>query len=147
MDTSTSGCRFRWQNAKGSDSGQVDRTVQSDDNTPHQLQVLSLFAMQPHAQDNADNSVRLDGDWQIGLIRWVESRDNIFEAGGRIIGFSATACGVRLETKDNRSQAFVPALLLSGSDKLGSKTRYCYQNSIFVWVIKLSCGSAPNKRY
>ena len=78
--------------------------------------------MQPHAQDNADNSVRLDGDWQIGLIRWVESRDNIFEAGGRIIGFSATACGVRLETKDNRSQVFVPALLLSGSDKLGSKT-------------------------
>ena len=122
MDTSTTGCRFRWQNATGSDSGQVDRTVQSDDNTPHQLQVLSLFAMQRHAQDNADNSVRLDGDWQIGLIRWVESRDNIFEAGGRIIGFSPTACGVRLETKDNRSQVFVPALLLSGSDKLGSKT-------------------------
>ncbi len=128
MDTSTTGCRFKWNLAQqsGTDANVVDEAGGAADKARStNLQVLSLFAMQiqaPESQPRGGNRIDIHSGWQIGLIRWIETQDGVLEAGGRIIGYSATACGLRLENKDSRSQVFVPALLLAGNDTLNTKT-------------------------
>lgn len=94
---------------------------------PLNMQVLSMFALQTAAG-------KKNHTWEIGIIRWIENNDNNIQAGGDIIGYSATACGIRLASNDGRSQDFVPALLIAGNHKLGTKTtlmipRYHFKTS------------------
>lgn len=84
------------------------------DFAPPVLQVLKLFAMRDDNQEEATQ-------WQIGIVRWIETIEDRLQAGGRLLGYSVTACGIRLENNDGRTQDFVAALLIAGNDKLKTK--------------------------
>lgn len=91
------------------------QSANDDVNYNTSLKVLSLIAILPDGDDP-------NSRWELGIVRWIDHEDNGVQAGARLIGYSVTACGIRLETKDNRSQDFVPALLVSGNESLETKT-------------------------
>lgn len=78
------------------------------------LRVASLFAIQHESEQNKKN-------WKLGIVRWIEAVENGLEVGAQLLGVSITACGVRLDSNDGRSQDFVAALLIAGSDNLNTK--------------------------
>lgn len=82
---------------------------------PPVLQVMSLFAMR--SEDEG-----CDDWWELGIIRWIETAKGRMEAGGKLLGLTATACGIRLENNDGRSQDFVAAILIAGSESLKTKS-------------------------
>lgn len=79
------------------------------------LKILSIFALMPDKTD-------AESSWELGVIRWIENKERSIEAGARLMGYAITACGVRLESKDERSQDFVVALLVAGNESLGTQT-------------------------
>jgi len=78
------------------------------------LQVMSLFAIQNELEQDKKK-------WKLGIVRWIEAVEDELEVGAQLLGVSITACGVRLDSNDDRSQDFVAALLIAGSDSLNTK--------------------------
>lgn len=104
-----------------------DQTETPEQFAPPILQVMSLFAMRSETELS-------DPQWAIGIVRWIETAEDKLEAGGKLLGLSATACGVRLENNDGRSQDFVAALLIAGSESLKTRSsiiipRYHFKES------------------
>ncbi len=116
LDKSTSGYRF---NSSDKNAFDLDDGTRLESVTSHKysslLKVLSLFALMPDPTD--PNST-----WELGMIRWLDHQENAIQAGSRLVGYSITACGVRLDSKDERSHDFVPALLVAGNETLETKT-------------------------
>ncbi len=119
LDKSTSGYRFNSSDRSAFDAKDDGRTPAIAHAYTHQcgalLKVLSLFAIMP-------NPIEPNSTWQLGMIRWIDHQDNCIQAGSRLIGYSITACGVRLDSKDDRSHDFVPALLVAGNETLETRT-------------------------
>ncbi|MDO5768496.1 MAG: hypothetical protein Q4P13_03245 [Psychrobacter sp.] len=114
----------RWLNESIQFGGESDGTKQF---APPILQVMSLFAMRSETEMS-------DPQWAIGIVRWIETVEDKLEAGGKLLGLSATACGIRLENNDGRSQDFVAALLVAGSESLKTRSsiiipRYHFKQS------------------
>ena len=78
---------------------------------PPRLKSMSLFLLSPHPEDIKEN-------WALGVVRWLNIDEQLVEAEAQILGHAPTACALRLVDRDNRSQAFVPALLLAREDTL-----------------------------
>lgn len=78
---------------------------------PPRLKSMSLFLLSPHPEDIRKN-------WALGVVRWLTIDDQYVEAEAQILGHAPTACALRLDNRDNRSQRFVPALLLAREETL-----------------------------
>ncbi len=115
LDKSVSGYRFNSRDRRAADDNDERNGGDMHAQCSSLLKILSLFALMP-------NSSQPNSTWQLGLIRWIEHKENHIEAGSRLIGYSITACGVRLDMRDDRSQDFVPALLVAGNETLQTKT-------------------------
>jgi hypothetical protein len=72
---------------------------------------MSLFLLST-PQSNAAESLSL------GMVRWLTINDSYVEVDGQILGHAPMACALRLDNRDNRSQSFIPALLLAKDDGL-----------------------------
>ncbi|MBS9778984.1 MAG: hypothetical protein KGV51_00005 [Moraxellaceae bacterium] len=127
LDKSTSGYRFNSTDKKAFDI-KDGRTPPIAHSYTYQsgalLKVLSLFAIMP-------NPLEPNSTWQLGMIRWLDHQDNCIQAGSKLIGYSVTACGVRLEDRDERTRDFVPALLVAGNETLETKTSLILPNYHF----------------
>lgn len=77
--------------------------------------VLTLFALLPDEDDEQYH-------WELGVLRWIKHSEETIETGGRLVGYSLTACGIRLENHDERSQDFIAGLLVAGNETLGTST-------------------------
>ncbi len=128
LDKSTSGYCFNSRDRSAFQIKNDGRTQSIAHSYTHQcgalLKVLSLFAIIP-------NAIEPNNTWQLGMIRWIDHQDNCIQAGSRMIGYSITACGVRLDTNDERSHDFVPALLVAGNETLETKTNLILPNYHF----------------
>lgn len=78
------------------------------------LPVFGLFAMMSLRSDNTH-------PWRLGIVHWAESKEDSVEVDGRFLGRILSVCGIRLSTRDMRSQDFVQAFLVSG-DQLNQQT-------------------------
>ncbi len=78
---------------------------------PPRLQIMGLFLLSSH-QDNVKES------WSLGMVRWLTIDDEYVEVEGQILGHTPTACALRLDNRDTRSQSFIPALLLASEESL-----------------------------
>ncbi len=116
LDKSTSGYRFSSDDKSAFDVSDGTRLETSHTHKYSSLlKVLSLFALMPDPTD--PNST-----WELGMIRWLDHQESGIQAGSRLVGYSITACGVRLDSKDDRSHDFVPSLLVAGNETLETKT-------------------------
>lgn len=82
-------------------------------NCPY-LPIFGLFALKS-TQANAQHP------WRLGLVHWVDAKDDSLEVGGRFLGRVLSVCGIRLNGRDMRGKDFVQALLVSG-DELNQQT-------------------------
>lgn len=82
-------------------------------NCPY-LPIFGLFALK--SQQSANRH-----PWRLGLVHWVDVKDDSVEVGGRFLGRVLSVCGVRLNGRDMRSKDFVQAFLVSG-DELNQQT-------------------------
>lgn len=80
---------------------------------PPHLQIMSLFLLTDHKACRKDN-------WALGLVRWLTLNDEFVEVESQTLGHAPTACALRLDGHDHRSQSFVPALLLGAEKSLGT---------------------------
>lgn len=80
---------------------------------PLRLKMMSLFLLNNPRQDAQDS-------WLLGVVRWLSVDDDHVEAEGQILAHKLTACALRLDSVDSRSQYFVPALLIDGEETLQS---------------------------
>lgn len=78
------------------------------------LPIFGLFAMKS-TQSTSKHP------WRLGLVHWVDAKDDCIEVGGRFLGRVLSVCGIRLNSRDMRSKDFVQALLVSG-DELNQQT-------------------------
>lgn len=125
MDVSKTGYRFSFgesedievsdDNVNGAIEYEKKSAIKQAAANSTALKVLSIFALMPDKGDAESN-------WELGVIRWIENKNRSIEAGARIIGYAVTACGIRLETKDERSQDFVMGLLIAGNESLATQT-------------------------
>lgn len=76
---------------------------------PLPLMSLLLLCRQP---DNGEPT------WSIGIVRWVNFEDRYTEAEWQILGHKLTACALRLDSRDHRSQNFVPAFMIASDKEL-----------------------------
>lgn len=76
--------------------------------------VLGLFALKSTHSTNKH-------PWQLGVVCWAQENDADLNVDGRFLGRALAVCGVRLQTRDKRSQDFVQAFLLAG-DESGHQT-------------------------
>lgn len=96
-------------------SDSSDRLRATNEFSPPVLQVMSLFAIQNDLEKDHKK-------WEVGLVRWIEAADEQIEVGAQLLGRSVTACGIRLDNNDGRSQDFVAALLIAGNADLNIKS-------------------------
>lgn len=82
-------------------------------NCPY-LPIFGLFAMKSSQSANKN-------PWRLGLVHWVDAKEDCIEVGGRFLGRVLSVCGIRLNTRDMRGKDFVQALLVSG-DELNQQT-------------------------
>ncbi len=82
-------------------------------NRPY-LPVFSLFAMKSPKSNHKY-------PWRLGIVHWAEGKAEHVEVDGRFLGRILSACGIRLNTRDMRSQEFVQAFLIAG-DELSQQT-------------------------
>jgi hypothetical protein len=92
-----------------------NRVMATSEFAPPVLQVMSLFAIHNDLEKNSKK-------WEVGLVRWIEAADEQIEVGAQLLGRSVTACGIRLDNNDGRSQDFVAALLIAGNADLNTKS-------------------------
>ncbi|ALF60158.1 hypothetical protein [Psychrobacter urativorans] len=103
---------------------------------PPRLCIMSLFLLCHHQdqegqeksaqkQDTQKYSHQADDyqendkeNWSLGMVRWLTIDAEYVEAEAQILGNAPTACALRLDNRDNRSQSFIPALLLAAEDDL-----------------------------
>lgn len=78
------------------------------------LPVFSLFAMKSPRSTH-------QFPWRLGIVYWAEGKGEHVEVDGRFLGRILSVCGIRLNTRDARSQAFVQAFLIAG-DELNQQT-------------------------
>ena len=76
---------------------------------PPRLKNMSLFLL------DSDSDTQ---NWSLGVVHWLTIDNAYVEAEAQIIGHRPTACALRLEQGDTRSQRFVPALLLGRDSRL-----------------------------
>lgn len=82
-------------------------------NCPY-LPIFGLFALK-------STQVANQHPWRLGLVHWVDAKDDSLEVGGRFLGRVLSVCGIRLNGRDMRGKDFVQALLVSG-DELNQQT-------------------------
>lgn len=99
---------------------------------PPHLQIMNLFLISGHlpsnkgqlssTQQSSQQSAKQSSNQKsaLGLVRWLNLEDEFIETEAQILGHSPTACALRLDERDNRNQAFVPALLLAAEESLGT---------------------------
>ncbi len=91
----------------------IDDTVAFDrtDTAPPSLPLMSLLLLcrQP------DNS---EPTWSIGIVRWLNLDNETIEVEWQILGHKLTACALRLDNRDHRSQSFVPAFMVASDKEL-----------------------------
>lgn len=104
---SDAGVRFVLDGAGQSEEGEEPLT------RPY-LPVFGLFAMMSPRSQNQH-------PWRLGIVHWAEPKNSHVEVDGQFLGRILSACGVRLSTRDMRSQDFAQALLLAG-DELNERT-------------------------
>lgn len=78
------------------------------------LPVFSLFAMKSPRSTH-------QFPWRLGIVYWAQGKEEHVEVDGRFLGRILSVCGIRLNTRDARSQAFVQAFLIAG-DELNQQT-------------------------
>lgn len=78
------------------------------------LPVFGIFAIKSPKSQNKH-------PWRLGIVHWVEGKEEHIEVSGKFLGRLLSVCGIRLSTKDRRSQDFVQAFLVSG-DGLNQQT-------------------------
>lgn len=78
------------------------------------LPVFGVFAMKSPKSQNKH-------PWRLGIVHWVQQEQEHIEVNGKFLGRLLSVCGIRLSTKDRRSQDFVQAFLVSG-DGLNQQT-------------------------
>ncbi|WP_169392053.1 MULTISPECIES: hypothetical protein [Psychrobacter] len=97
------------EQAKETDEAVLDKFLAT---APPHLQIMNLFLLKEHGA-KPDTCA-------LGLIRWLSLEDEFIEAEAQILGHAPTACALRIDERDSRSQSFVPALLLAAEESLGS---------------------------
>ena len=99
---------------------------------PPRLRIMSLFILSNHHdqdgqyQDNKEaqkyhhqaHGHQKKENWSLGMVRWLTIDAEYVEAEAQILGNAPTACALRLDNRDNRSQSFIPALLLAAEEDL-----------------------------
>lgn len=65
------------------------------------------------------------------VIRWLTIKEEYVEVESQILGYYPTACALRLGNRDNRSQSFVPTLLLAEQDELKTPSSLLVPTSHF----------------
>ncbi|WP_352339038.1 hypothetical protein [Psychrobacter sp. 16-MNA-CIBAN-0192] len=119
---------------------------------PPILRIMSLYLLMAHKeasepQSNLKNEKRqtpplsatqLDQETakaqkieELGIIRWLTVEDEYVEAESQILGYHPTACALRLDNRDNRSENFVPALLLAAVSELQVPSSLLVSNADF----------------
>ena len=121
---------------------------------PPILRIMSLYLLMAHKEvlapqsnngrqnnfkDNRLKSVmQLDEDLpknletgELGIIRWLTIEDEYVEVESQTLGYHPTACALRLDNRDNRSENFVPALLLAAMDELQAPSSLLVPNADF----------------
>lgn len=77
------------------------------------LRMMTLFLLKEQQKAKQTNLT-------LALIHWLKIEDKYMEIEGEVLGHNPTACGLRLNHRDKRSQNFVPAFLLTGDAMLDS---------------------------
>lgn len=101
---------------------------------PPLLRTMSLFLLCRPDISLVDNNSANRPSWSIGIVRWlnfdIQKTDNqaLYDQGPdnqsrtmewQVLGHELTACALRLDDRDTeRSQHFVPALLVGGDEQL-----------------------------
>lgn len=111
---------------------------------PPRLRMMSLYLLNEHQElknnpqnqswinpqaDQRENNTQKTGI--LGIIRWLTIEDEYVEAEGQTLGYHPTACALRLDNRDNRSESFVPALLLAAADELQTPSSLLVPTSHF----------------
>lgn len=65
------------------------------------------------------------------ILRWLSIEDEHVEVESQTLGYDPTACALRLGHRDNRSQSFVPTLLLAEQDELQTPSSLLVPTSHF----------------
>ena len=65
------------------------------------------------------------------VIRWLTIKKEYVEVESQTLGYYPTACALRLGNRDNRSQSFVPTLLLAEQDELKTPSSLLVPTSHF----------------
>ena len=65
------------------------------------------------------------------VIRWLTIKEEYVEVESQTLGYYPTACALRLGNRDNRSQSFVPTLLLAEQDELKTPSSLLVPTSHF----------------
>ncbi|WP_367108857.1 hypothetical protein [uncultured Psychrobacter sp.] len=78
---------------------------------PPPLPLMSLFLLCRSAHNS-------ELKWSLGMVRWLNFEHRYTEVEWQVLGHVLTACALRLDNRDQRSQHFVPALMVAGDQAL-----------------------------
>ncbi len=104
------------KNNKRADDTAVNKVAESSkinpaDTAPPPMQLMTMFLL-----CRPDTNTKLK--WSLGMVRWLHLEDEYTEVEWQVMGHVLTACGLRLDNKDNRSTNFMPAFIVAGDDEL-----------------------------
>ena len=101
-------------------SSHLNKTIVTDVDThttdklntaPPPLGLMSLLLLH-----HPNNSSKLK--WSMGMVRWLNFENRYIEVEWQVFGHVLTACALRLDISDHRSQCFVPAFMIAGDKEL-----------------------------
>lgn len=75
------------------------------------LQIMGLFLLCREDMATAPK-------WSIGVVRWLNLDSKRYELEWQVLGHQLIACGIGLQDRQNRSQHFVPALVIGADEHL-----------------------------
>lgn len=101
-------------------SSHLDKSIVTDVDThiidklntaPPPLRLMSLLLLR-----HPNNSSQLK--WSMGMVRWLSFENRHIEVEWQVFGHVLTACALRLDIRDHRSQCFLPAFMIAGDIEL-----------------------------
>ncbi len=91
--------------------GEDSSTINPADTAPPPMQLMTMFLL---CRPNNDTKLK----WSLGMVRWLNLKNEYTEVEWQVMGHALTACGLRLDDRDNRSANFMPAFIVAGDDEL-----------------------------
>lgn len=78
---------------------------------PPPLPLMSLLLLCRHSNDS-------ESSWSMGMVRWLTFENRHINVEWQVLGHMLTACALRLHSRDQRSQSFMPAFMVASDKEL-----------------------------